>query len=325
LLGQVLRRVAPAAVSPDLLAGFQHYDDAGAVRLAPGRVGLYTVDFFPPVVDDPRAYGAIAAANSISDIYACGGEAKVVLNLAGFPEEWGEDILGPLFEGAVEKVMEAGALWVGGHSVRSKEPLFGFAVFGEVSESQRVGHEHARPGDILILTKPLGAGSITTGVKKDKTKPEDAAAAVAIMSRLNRPAARAMRESGVRAATDITGFGLLGHASNLAQASGVRLQLRAGSLPLYAGAADLAQRGILSGGSARGRAALDGKVAIGAKVPEWLANIAFDAETSGGILACVPATALGRFRQAYVAAGGQSAEAVEVGEILGGPPGVVLI
>lgn len=295
------------------------------MRLAPGRVGLYTVDFFPPVVDDARAYGAIAAANSLSDIYACGGEAKVVLNLAGFPEEWGEDILGPLFEGAVEKVMEAGALWVGGHSVRSQEPLFGFAVFGEVTEQERIGHEGAQPGDRLFLTKPLGAGSITTGVKKGKTKPEDAAAAVAVMARLNRPAAAAMRASGVRAATDVTGFGLLGHASNLAQGSGVRMQLRAAALPIYAGAAELAERGILSGGSARGRANLAGKVEIGARVPEWLANLAFDAETSGGILACVPAAAAAGFPQAYAAAGGRAAEAVEVGEILGGPAGVTLI
>lgn len=295
------------------------------MRLAPGRAGLYTVDFFPPVVDDPQAYGAIAAANSISDIYACGGEAKVVLNLAGFPEEWGEEILGPLFQGAVDKVMEAGALWVGGHSVRSQEPLFGFAVFGEVTESERIGHEGAQPGDRLILTKPLGAGSITTGVKKMKTKPEDAAAAVAIMARLNRPAAQAMRAAGVRAATDVTGFGLLGHASNLAQASGVRMQFRAEVLPLYAGAAQLAEGGILSGGAARGRAALVGKVEIGARVPAWLADVAFDAETSGGILACVPPAAVARFREAYVAAGGQAAEAVEVGEILGGSPGVALI
>lgn len=294
------------------------------MRLAPGRVGLYTVDFFPPVVDDARAYGAIAAANSLSDIYACGGEAKVVLNLAGFPEDWGEDILGPLFEGAVEKVMEAGALWVGGHSVRSQEPLFGFAVFGEVSESARIGHEGAQPGDRVFLTKPLGAGSITTGVKKGKTRPEDALAAIAIMARLNRPAARAMREAGVRAATDITGFGLLGHASNLAQGSGVRMQIRADRLPLYAGAADLAARGILSGGSARGRAVLADKVEIAARVPAWLADIAFDAETSGGILACVPAAAAAGFRQAYAAAGGIAADAVEVGEILGGPPRVVL-
>jgi len=316
--------VAPAAVSPDLLAGFQHYDDAGAVRLAPGRAGLYTVDFFPPVVDDPRAYGAIAAANSLSDIYACGGEAKVVLNLAGFPEEWGDEILGPLFEGAVEKVLEAGALWVGGHSVRSQEPLFGFAVFGEVSEKERVGHEGARAGDRLLLTKPLGAGSITTGVKKGKTKPEDAAAAIAVMARLNRPAAAALRASGARAATDVTGFGLLGHASNLAQASGARLQFRADRLPIYAGAAELAQRGIFSGGSARGRANLAGKVEVGAQVPEWLASLAFDAETSGGILACVPGGAVAAFRQAYEAAGGHAAEIVEVGEILGGPAGVVL-
>ncbi len=290
------------------------------MRLAPGRVGLYTVDFFPPVVDDPRAYGAIAAANSLSDVYACGGEAKVVLNLAGFPEEWGEEILGPLFEGAVQKVMEAGALWVGGHSVRSAEPLFGFAVFGEVSESERISHIGARAGDRLFLNKPLGGGSITTGVKKSKTRAEDAAAAVVGMARLNRGAAHAMRAAGVRAATDITGFGLLGHAMNIARGSQVRLRMAAASLQLYAGAADLAQRGIFSGGAARGREALRGDVEIGAGVPEWLASVAFDAETSGGILACVPPSGISAFLGAFP----EAERPAEIGEVLAGPARVVL-
>ncbi len=313
--------MAPAAVSPDLLAGFQHFDDAGAVRLAPGRIGLYTVDFFPPVLDDARAYGAIAAANALSDIYACGGEAKVVLNLAGFPEEWGEDVLGPIFDGAVEKVVEAGALWVGGHSVRANEPLFGFAVFGEVAEGERISHEGARPGDRLFLTKPIGAGSITTGVKKGKTLAADAEAAAQVMARLNRRAAQAMRGAGVQAATDVTGFGLLGHAANLARGSNVGLQLRAARLPLYAGAAALAQRGVFSGGAARGRENLRDLVTLGAEVPEWLSGIAFDAETSGGILACVPAERAAAFVAAFPA----HEAPVEVGEVLSGPAQVRLI
>lgn len=312
--------MAPAAVSPDLLAGFQHYDDAGAVRLAPGRVGLYTVDFFPPVLDDPRAYGEIAAANSLSDVYACGGEAKVVLNLAGFPEEWDEEVLGPIFDGAVAKVLEAGALWVGGHSVRANEPLFGFAVFGEVTEAERIGHEGARPGDRLFLTKPIGAGSITTGVKKGKTRAEDAAAAARTMARLNRTAAHAMRAVQVRAATDVTGFGLLGHAANVARGSGVRLRLESARLPIYAGAQALAERGVFSGGAARGRENLRGTVEIGAGAPEWLATMAYDAETSGGILACVPSSRADEFRAAFPASEAPS----EIGEVLAGSAGVTL-
>jgi selenide,water dikinase len=212
-------------------------------------------------------------------------------------------------------------VWVGGHSVRATEPLFGFAVFGEVAEAERVGHDGARAGDRLYLSKPIGAGSITTGVKKGKTLPADAAAAAAGMARLNRGLARALRAAGVKAATDITGFGLLGHAANLARASGVRLRLEAALLPLYSGAQELAERGIISGGSVRGRENLRGVVEIGAGVPEWLANVAFDAETSGGILACVPADRVARF----LAACAPEERPVEVGEVLAGPAGVALL
>ncbi len=310
MLAQVLRRVAPAAVSPDLLAGFEHFDDAGAVRLGPGRVGLYTVDFFPPVVDDPWGYGAIAAANSLSDIYACGGEAKVVLNLAGFPEEWDDKILNPLFDGAVAKVMEAGALWVGGHSVRAKEPLFGFAVFGEVAEDQRIGHDGAQAGDRLFLTKPIGAGSITTGIKTGKTSEADAKSAMASMASLNRAGAVAARAGGVKCATDITGFGLLGHAANLAQASGVEFHIESKRIPLYAGAEALARKGITSGGSARGKSALGARVEVDSGVENWRSAIGFDAETSGGLLLCVPEAGVAAFRAALA----PGAMAEEIGE-----------
>jgi selenide,water dikinase len=321
VLGQVLRRVAPAAVSPDLLAGFEHFDDAGAVRLGPGRVGLYTVDFFPPVVDDPRGYGAIAAANSLSDVYACGGEPKVVLNLAGIPEDWDDEILGPLFDGAVAKVMESGALWVGGHSVRATEPMFGFAVFGEVAERERIGHDRAQAGDRLFLTKPIGAGSITTGIKKGKTAEGDARDAMDLMARLNRVSARAARAAGAKCATDVTGFGLLGHAANLAQASQVEFRIEAGSVPLYAGAEALARKGIFSGGSARGKAALGARVEVAAGVPDWLSAIGFDAETSGGLLVCVPAAGVAAFRAAFP----PGEEPAEIGEVRGGAPCVRLI
>ena len=285
-----------------------------------GRIGLYTVDFFPPVVDDLEAYGAIAAANSLSDIYASGGEARVVLNLAGFPEEWDEDVLAPIFRGAVAKVMEAGALWVGGHSVRSAEPLYGFAVFGDVSEQDLVTNSGARAGDRLLLTKPLGAGSLTTGLKRGVTRAEDLSAAIAGMAHLNRGAAVAMRAAGVRAATDITGFGLLGHAANVARASGQRLVLDAAALPLYAGAAELAQQGVYSGGSARGRAGLGELVRIGPGVADWLATLCFDAETSGGMLIAVAPDALGAFHAALPAGD----VAVEVGEVQAGAPEVLL-
>jgi len=281
--------VAPAAQSPNLLAGPDGYDDVGAIRQANGKVGLHTVDFFPPVVDDAAAYGAIAAANSLSDIYASGGEPSVVLNLAGFPREWGQDILEPIFKAAVEVVQEAGALWVGGHSVLVEEPLFGFSVYGEVDEEFLVTNGAARPGDRLALTKPVGAASVTIADKRGLASAEELAAAIAMMRRLNKFGARAMRAAGVKAGTDITGFGLLGHAGNIARASNMVLHIESAAVPLYQGAATHAQNGVFSGGAARGRETLASLVTIDAGVPEWLSSIGFDAETSGGLLICVPA------------------------------------
>jgi|TARA_B100000959_G_scaffold287603_1_gene374898 selenide,water dikinase len=264
------------------------FDDAGAVRSASGKIRLYSTDFFPPVVDDPAAYGAIAAANALSDIWAMGGEPDVVLNLAGFPEEWEEPTLSPIFAAAAKKVQEAGALWVGGHTVRSQEPLFGFAVFGEVEENQLMTNQGARPGDLLYLTKPLGTGSITTSVSRGEASDAVVEEAQRGMAHLNKNAAHAARQVGVKAGTDITGFGLLGHAANLASASGVRLLLRALSLPFYEGAAELAAAGVFSGGSSRGRISLEGRVQVASSVPEWVAGIGFDAETSGGLLLAIP-------------------------------------
>lgn len=315
-----MRVVAPAAVHPDLLAGPQGYDDVGAIRLHNGQIGLHTVDFFPPVVDDARAYGAIAAANSLSDIYASGGEAKVVLNLAGFPKDWGNDILTPIFEAAVEKVQEAGALWVGGHSVVSEEPLYGFAIYGEVSEEELATNDGARPGDLLFLTKPVGVGSVNTAVKRDIADAADVEVAVAGMARLNKRGAAAMREVKAKAATDITGFGLLGHAANLARASEVVLHLESANIPLYPGAAKLAQQGIFSGAAGRGRENLGAFVSFGDNTPEWLANLAFDAETSGGLLVCVPPEKAKDFLDAIP----DDEPIAQVGEVREGKAGVVL-
>lgn len=281
---------------------------------------LHTVDFFPPVLDDPEAYGAVAAANSLSDVYACGGEPRVVLNLAGFPADWGPEILEPVFAGAVAKVAEAGALWVGGHTMRSQEPFFGFAVYGEVAEEHLVTNQGARPGDHLFLTKPLGSGPVTTAIKRGLATPAQADRVAAGMARLNRTAAAAMRAAGVRAGTDVTGFGLLGHAANLARASQVTLELRAVGLPLYPGAGEFAAGGILSGGAARGRRSLAEFVLVEPSVPPWLADLCFDAETSGGILAAVPEAAQAAFEAAFP----EGEEPALVGEVQGGEPGVLL-
>lgn len=316
----MLRQIAPAALADTLLAGPESYDDAGAVRMDNGRVALYTVDFFPPVVDDPAAYGAIAAANSLSDIYACGGNASVVLNLAGFPADWEEETLTPVFAAAVDKVREAGALWVGGHSVRSEEPLFGFAVFGEVEEHQLVTNSAAQPGDLLFLTKQLGTGSLTTAGQRGLLPLDELEVAVAGMAFLNLEAVAPLHAAGVRAGTDVTGFGLLGHAANIARASSVCLELRAVGLPLYPGAAEQAAAGVFSGASERGRQNLSEVVDIDAGVPSWLASLAFDAETSGGILACVPADQADTYCDAFE----PDRRPALVGEVHAGPAQVRL-
>ncbi len=293
--------VAPAAQSPDLLAGPDTFDDVGAVRQANGRVGLHSVDFFPPVVDDAEAYGAIAAANSLSDIYASGGAPSVVLNLAGFPREWGDEILQPIFKGAVAVVMESGALWVGGHSVLAEEPLFGFSVYGDVAEENVITNDAAKAGDRLALTKPLGAGTITTGAQRDLIAQEHIDAAVVLMRRLNNKGADAMRAAGVKSATDITGFGLLGHAGNIARASNVQICIDSSKLRGRPGVEAYAKDGIFSGGSAKGRATLESMVTIGEDVPQWLSSVGFDAETSGGLLVCVPADRCQDFESAMPA------------------------
>lgn len=318
-LAQVLRLVAPAAKSADLIVGPEGFDDAAALR-RDGKVQLYTTDFFPPVLDDPAFYGAVAAANSLSDIYAMGGEATAVLNIAGFPAEWGDEILAPIFQAATDKVLESGALWVGGHTMRTNEPFFGFAVYGEVREDQLVTNRGARAGDLLYLSKPLGAGTITTAAKKGKIETAHLRAASEGMARLNRAAAAAMRAAGVRAGTDITGFGLFGHAGNIARGSGVTIAFRAVSLPLYEGAGELAAKGVFSGGVERGKKSLGGLVDAARSLPPWLVDLCYDAETSGGILACVPPAR----RADYLAAFPAEQQPVWVGEVEPGPARVAL-
>lgn len=304
------------------MVGPSGYDDVGAVRSGvPGKVTLHTVDFFPPVVDDAFAYGAIAAANSLSDIYASGGAPSVVLNLAGFPKDWGSDVLEQVFAGAVQVIKQSGAKWVGGHSVQSAEPLYGFACFGECDESDLITNDGAEVGDLLFLTKPLGAGSITTGVKRDVADQQHVDAAVAGMMRLNDTAARAMKAADVKAATDITGFGLIGHAFNIARASNVELRFSASAIPLYGGALDLAKQGVISGASSRGRDIYGPNVTINADVPQELADICFDAETSGGLLVCVHPDNVDAFSGSL----GAHDLFVQIGEVVAGSSRVSLV
>ncbi len=282
-----------------LLVGPETFDDAGIVELrgveglpADTQVALVqTVDYFPPVVDDPYFYGAIAAANSLSDVYAMGGKPLSALNLAGIPKDFPKEWTSEIFRGGFEKMREARCVVAGGHTVASKEALFGFAVTGVVDRRRVAANSGAKAGDRLYLTKSLGMGTMTTGAKRAKITWKELEPAARQMATLNERAADAMNAAGAKAATDITGFGLVGHARNIAAASGVTLRLELARAPLFPGALELARAGFTSGGAKRGRTGLAADVSIRAGLDETLVNLAFDAETSGGLLICVPAAA----------------------------------
>jgi len=249
---------------------------------------VQTVDYFPPVVDDPYLYGAIAAANALSDVYAMGGRPLSALNIAGIPAGFPEDWTAAIFRGGFEKMREARVLVAGGHTVQSKEALFGFAVTGLVDRRRIAANSGAHPGDLLYLTKPLGMGAMTTAAKQRKIAWKDLEPAARQMAALNDRAAAAMTAAGAHACTDVTGFGLVGHARNVARASGVTLRIDLARVPVFPGALDLVRAGVVSGASARGRKALE-DVRVREGADEALVRLVFDAETSGGLLIAVGA------------------------------------
>jgi selenide, water dikinase len=261
-------------------------DDAAVLRLTADVALVSTTDFFPPLVDDPADFGAIAAANACSDVFAMGGDVRLALNLAAFPEALPEAAIEAVFAAAAEVVREAGGVIGGGHTIRSEEPIFGLAVQGTVHPDRVWTKGGARPGDVLVLSKPIGTGIVLAG-----GEPDDVAAAVGWMRRLNREAMVQLREvcgtTGPHACTDVTGYGLLGHAWEMAGHTTVGLTIRAGALPLHAGAAEAARMGVRTGGDARNRAALDGHLQVAAGVPVELVALAVDPQTSGGLLAAV--------------------------------------
>jgi selenide,water dikinase len=248
---------------------------------------VQTVDYFPPVVDDPYAYGAIAAANALSDVYAMGGKPFTALNLAGIPKDFPDAWTSEIFRGGFDKMREAGAIVVGGHTVQSKEALFGFAVTGLVDRRKVSANSGAKPGDLLYLTKPLGMGAMTTAGKQRKITWKELEPAARSMAELNDRAAEAMNAVGAHACTDVTGFGLVGHARNIARASGVTLRIDLASLPLFPGALDLVRAGVVTGASGRGRKSMADEVAVAPGCDEALVKLVFDAETSGGLLVVV--------------------------------------
>jgi selenide, water dikinase len=316
----VLRPLA-IQTHPDLLVGLQTSDDAAVYRLRDDLAIVQTVDFFTPIVDDPWTYGAIAAANSMSDIYAMGGDVLLALNVAGFPESLPADIVTAIFRGAADKVAEAGGIIGGGHTVTDAEPKFGLAVTGTIDPNLIFTKGGARPGDRLFLTKPIGTGVVATALKRDQVAPADLDAAVASMLTLNRAASRAARAAGgIHACTDITGFGLLGHASEMASRSDARLRIRAADVPSLPGALGYAAAGAIAGGLTRNRQYFEsagGGIAIAASVDPTLATLLFDPQTSGGLLIALDPARADAFQTACAAEGATAWEIGDVGQGVG--------
>lgn len=277
---------------PALLVGLGEPDDAAVYRINDATAIIQTLDFFPPVVDDAYAFGAIAAANAMSDVYAMGGEVLLALNLAAWREELPLELLSEIMRGAADKVAEAGAVIAGGHTITDDEPKFGLSVTGTVHPDRIARKSGARVGDVLVLTKPLGSGLLTTAGKNGVASDAHMQNAINWMMRLNRGAAQAMQEIGIRCATDITGYGLLGHAYEIAQASQVALRFDADTLPILDGALDYAHQKQIPGGAGRNKLYLDGKVVFTRELNQDLYEIFFDPQTSGGLLIAVLAAQL---------------------------------
>jgi selenide,water dikinase len=311
-----------AAAAPDaLIAGLNPPDDAAAYRIRDDLAIIGTLDFFPPLVDDPRTFGEIAAANALSDVFAMGGRVLFALSIAAFPEELPRDVLIEIFAGASSKVREAGGTLAGGHTIRDSEPKYGLAVIGAAHPDKLLRKGGARPGDRLVLTKPLGTGVLVSGARQGRTTAADLAVAIDCMRGLNRAAAGALVATGIAAATDVTGFGLVGHGLEMARASGTRFVFEAGSLPVLPGALELAAAGVETGGAAHNRRFAASSLDVGANVTAELVTISHDPQTSGGLLAAVAPDRVGALEAAFDAAG---VERWWIGSVAAGEPGVSL-
>lgn len=313
----------PPITDPAVLVSTSTADDAGVYRLAPDLALVQTIDVFTPIVDDPYWFGAIAAANALSDVYAMGGTPRLALNFAGFPRaKLSLDMLGEILRGGADKCAEAGVTVIGGHTIEDPEPKYGLAVTGFVHPDRVVTNAGPRPGDRLVLTKPLGMGVITTGIKQERTSPATINDAIRIMALLNRGAAEAMNEVGVSAATDVTGFGLLGHLHEMTRAAGVRAAIRLRTVPILEEAWDLARVGAVPGGTDRNRASL--RQAVTWQGVEEAAQVLLcDAQTSGGLLIAVPEAKRNTLLRA-LRERGTPAQAV-VGEITGPGHGEIIV
>lgn len=297
---QVLRGLLPhddARVLVDASSG----DDAAVYQIDEHRALVATADFFTPIVDDPYDFGLIAATNALSDIYAMGARPLFALNLVAFPRaHLGAGLLEEILRGGADIARHAGIAIIGGHSIDDPEPKYGLSVVGEVDPAAIVRNTGAQPGDVLVLTKPIGTGIIATALKNDRASAEWIAAAVASMTTLNREASAAMVRAGVHAATDVTGFGLLGHLAEMMRTGGVSARIRAAAVPLLPGAAELVQAGQIPGGTKRNLTDAAAYTTWHADIPEWQRLLLCDAQTSGGLLIAAPSAALGELRHTVI-------------------------
>jgi selenide,water dikinase len=306
---------------PYLLVGTETGDDAAVYRLNDETALILTVDFFPPITDDPFEFGSIAAANSLSDVSAMGGRPLLALNIVGFPTSLDKAILGQVLRGGYTKASEAGCLIVGGHTVDDPEPKYGLSVVGIVEPGKQVTNAGARPGDALVLTKPLGTGIITTAGKQGRVSPEALQGAVTAMATLNRAAAEAMVKVGAHAATDITGFGLMGHLKSMVKGSRVGAQVQLGRVPVLPGTWELLEQGVAPGGTHRNRQSVADAVQWHPDLTEREQLLLCDAQTSGGLLISVAGDKKEALLSELKAAG--VGVAAVVGEITEGPEGQI--
>jgi selenide,water dikinase len=288
LLAEALAGLGAGTAPSELVAGLAPLDDAAAWLVAPDLAIIGTLDFFPPIVDDPFTFGEIAAANALSDVFAMGGRVLFALSIAAFPEELPTETLGAVFAGASAVVRAAGGILAGGHTIRDPEPKYGLAVTGAAHPDRLLRKGGAEPGDVLILTKRLGTGLLVSGRRKGRASEIDFQAAVDEMRTLNRAASEVLVANGIRAATDVTGFGLLGHGLEMARASGARFAFEASTLPLLPGALELAQAGLETDGAAHNRRFVADSLVVGPAVRPEAVVLAHDPQTSGGLLAAVP-------------------------------------
>lgn len=316
----VLRKLPPQT-NENVLVGFDTSDDAGVYRLSPDLALVQTVDFFTPIVDDPFTFGQIAAANSLSDVYAMGGRPISALSIVGYPGQGDPEVLVKILLGGLAKMQEAGCAVIGGHTITDEEMKFGYAVTGVINPQRVYRNAGARPGDRLLLTKPLGTGVIATALKKGRASEDSVAASIQCMSTLNRAAAEVLVEfdapfpperTAVHAVTDITGFGLLGHAREMARASAASFMIDSSALEFLPGAREYAREGFLAGGLKNNREFYSCAVAFADSVPEDVQSLLFDPQTSGGLLIAVAAECADSLVAALAARG---VRAMNIGEV----------